>query len=121
MGRLIVFARIYAAVIGFSFLFGQLFFGTFSILGSVIGLTAMTGAAISSPKAAQGVRYFAAVVCVAAMTGVALHVAEYYLGSPIQGDQYPWEVTAPFVVALALLVGSNIVMPSPVPEPTSRQ
>ena len=121
MGRLVIFARIYVAIIGFEFLFGQLFFSTFSVLGSVIGLTAMASAALSSPTSAKGPKYFAAVCCVVAMTGVALQVAEYYSGSRVPGDHYAWELTAPFVAALALLVGSNVVMTSPAPAVTSKQ
>jgi len=121
MGRLIAFARIYVAVIGFEFLFGQFFNSVFSVVGSVIGVMAMTTAALSSPKATKWVRYFATLACVAAMTGIALHVAEYYSMQNVRGDYYPWVITAPLVVALAFLAGSNLGFASPMPEAASRE
>jgi len=112
MRRLVSFARIYVAVVGFSFLFGQFFFSTFSILGSVIGLTAMIGAGCSASDAARSVRYFAAVVCAVAMIGIALQITEYYVRPRTPGDHYAWELVAPLLAALSLLVGVNIVLPA---------
>ena len=112
MRRLVFLARIYVAVLGISFLFGQFFFSSFSLLASVIGLTAMIGAGCSSAAAARSVRYFAAVVCAVAMIGIASQITEYYVGPRTPGDQYAWELVAPLLAALSLLVGVNIVWPA---------
>jgi hypothetical protein len=109
MDRLVIFARLYVALIGgFGFIFGQIFFSTFSLLSSVIGLSALAGAALSSPSKGTRFRYLAVILCVVAMVGLALDAVGYYRDIHIPGNSYGWEIIGPLVVALAFLVFSNV-------------
>lgn len=110
MDRVLVFVRIYAAVMGSAFLGGQIFFASFSVLSTIIGLAGIASAALSSPLRARGLRNLAVVLCVAGIMGVAIDAVEYYVARATPGDSYPWVLTGLFVAAMAFLVFSNLVV-----------
>ncbi|MBK7365403.1 MAG: hypothetical protein IPI97_10550 [Nitrosomonas sp.] len=99
MKTLLPFACIYILLVSFSgFLFGQLFFGQFSISASIAGIAGLicafagfgvTGGAIK----ARPIALWSGLL---ALIGVALDAADYYLNYAIPGNYYAWGLIGPY-------------------------
>ena len=105
MNALLNIARGYVIFMGASgFLFGQLFFGTFSFAASLAGVSGISAGVLSWRSIErQGVRPFVVLSCIAGVVGVALDALHYYSHLDAPGNYYAWFLNGPFVVALLLI------------------
>lgn len=100
---LVICALFIAFQAGVGFLFGQFFAGHFSVAATLAGGTGLAcsvGAVVLAARpvaSASWVRWAA----LAAVLGVALDIAEYYVFSAIPGNYYPWFLVVPYVLCLA--------------------
>jgi hypothetical protein len=106
MKYLIDAARFYLAFIGASgFLFGQLFFGDFSIVATMAGVSGILAGALSWPGfKVSRYPWLVTLCCSTGLVGVALDVYHYYSEDHVPGNSYAWFLIGPFIVCL-LLVG----------------
>lgn len=98
-----------AVLIGFvaasGFLFGQLFFGHFSFpasLAGVAGLACSFGAFNMAGRPAWAPAWVAW-AGIAALAGVAMDAAHYYLYLAIPGNYYAWALIGPFAACTAFV------------------
>src|SRR5262245_39847652 len=95
-------ARLFAAFVGVAgFLFGQFFFGLFSLTGTITGIAGLIAGVFGSPQRDR--RALIVPVCVAGIIGVALDAVHYYRELNVAGNDNGWELKGPFVLALALI------------------
>ena len=105
-------ARLYVGVVGFAgFLFGQVFVGIFSGVGTVVGITSLLAAIIGGEhKSPTAVREgLVLLACGTGIVGVALDVYRYASEAQIPGDAYAWELVGPFLIALCVLAWGALV------------
>jgi hypothetical protein len=91
----------------FGFLFGQLFFGSFSLIDSAVGVTglfATLGALLVVTSNRAGVLTFFSAL--ASFCAVVSGVIRYYVSLDVPGNYYPWHLVVPFLIAL-LLIGHS--------------
>jgi len=108
MKYLIDAARFYLVFIGASgFLFGQLFFGDFSIAATMAGVSGILAGALSwlGFKMSRYPR-LVTLCCTTGLVGVGLDVYRYYSVDHVSGNSYAWFLIGPFAICL-LLVGSE--------------
>ena len=92
-------ARVFFGFVGASELFGQLFFGTYSIAHSVIGVGSVL-LALLFPAANPRV-----VLTLVSITGAAVLLAayDYYERLDVPGNDFAWPLRAPFLFALTFV------------------
>ncbi|MCJ7452644.1 MAG: hypothetical protein MUO39_09255 [Steroidobacteraceae bacterium] len=106
MRAIVTIAALYALFIAASgFLFGQLFFGRFSLSASVAGIGGVIAGlsclgVFGRGSRATSVAFWSALV---ALIGVAFDAADYYLHLDIPGNYYAWVLIGPFCFALVLI------------------
>jgi hypothetical protein len=98
-------ARLYVLSLALAgYLGGQLFFGEFSLLDSICGitatLTALASFVCSSRKSCQVTSISSAAI---AGVCVMLGAVAYYLHSNVRGNDYAWELRLPFLICLPLI------------------
>jgi rifampin ADP-ribosylating transferase len=111
MNLLLGVARGWALFVGASgFLFGQLFFGQFSIAATIAGVGGVLAGALGGTR--QGRRltleWFVFSCCVAGVVGVAFDAYDYYKHLNIPGNYYAWFMIGPFVVSLAVIAAMQL-------------
>ena len=88
----------------FGFLFGQLFFGNFSLIDSATGVTglfATLGAFLVVTSNRAGVlAFFSALASFGAVVAGAIR---YYVSLDVPGNYYPWHLVIPLFLALLLI------------------
>ncbi len=85
-------------------LFGQLFFGDFSLGATLSGVGAVIAGAFSwGSQPAPKLLLIVGSSCVAALAGVAMETVTYYRELDIPGNDFAWELRGPFVGALLLI------------------
>ena len=97
--------RIYSAFVGASgFLFGQLFFGDFSIASTLAGVSGVLAGVISWPGFKMPRHpWLVPLCCSAGLIGVALDAYGYYSKDHVPGNYYAWFLIGPFVICLLLI------------------
>jgi len=94
---------LFVAVAGF--LFGQAFFGNFSLPATVAGtagtLAAVAGFRLTAGRIQTGT--FAFWCAIAGLVGVAMDAANYYINLNAPGNYYAWFLNGPFCVALLFI------------------
>jgi hypothetical protein len=98
-------ARGYAIFLGASgFLFGQLLFGSFSVVATLAGVSGVLAGVFSwMPQHKQGIKRFTIPVCAAGIVGVATDAFNYYSRIQVPGNDYAWFLSGLFVAALLLI------------------
>ena len=108
MGSLLSVARaVIIFVAGSGFLFGQLFFGRFEILDTIVGLSGVLAALLSFVGGTERkiIFYLTAGFASLSLLATAVHAFEYYASSsPNTGSYYPWFMTGPYLAALCVLI-----------------
>lgn len=99
--------RGYVLFVGFSFLFGQLFFGDFEWSASVAGLCGFLAAVFAGGFATRTrvARIITIGLCIVALVAVGFDAYRYYAHHDIPGNYYAWFMIGPYCACLALLVG----------------
>lgn len=86
-------------------IFGQLFFGTFSLAPTISGISAifagLLGGLSCRANPTKGKLVF--VFCIAALGGTAAQAIHYYTKLDIPGNDFAWELRAPFILALLFI------------------
>jgi hypothetical protein len=98
-------ARVLAIWLGVAgALFGQLFFGDFSVGATLSGVGAAIAGALSwGSRRTPKLLLIVGISCVAALVGVAMETITYYRELDIPGNDFAWELRGPFVGALLLI------------------
>jgi hypothetical protein len=105
MDSVLGMTRLYLVVVGtVGFLFGQFFFGAFSVAPTIAGVAgvvagAMSGLIQKTPRVAPVVVLAAA----AGLIGVAMDAHHYYSELDISGNYYAWFLIGPFAAGLCLV------------------
>jgi hypothetical protein len=104
MRTLLHIARAYALVVAVGFLWGQLFFSTFTLAATLAGVSGVAASILSWMSKGRTLLWplvvFASVACI---VGVCLDVWRYYTELNGPGNYYPWVLVGPLVVVLALI------------------
>lgn len=100
---LVLCALFIAFQAGVGFLFGQVFAGHFSVAASLAGCAGLACAVGAVMLAAHPVATVSWVrwAALAALVGVALDIASYYLYLAIPGNYYPWLLVLPYALCIA--------------------
>ena len=106
MQSLRVICRFVCVLVGFGFLFGQIFNGFFGILYTIIGVFGMVvGIASSERRLHQITSQIIVLVCGGgALIGVAFNAIEYYAEFQYPGSYYSWTLIGPFIAAVLILM-----------------
>ena len=105
MRTLLAIACVYSLFVSVAFLFGQLFFGHFSLPATIAG-TAGTFAAVAGFRLTAGSNHtgtFAFWCAMAGLVGVAMDAADYYINQNAPGNYYAWFLNGPLCVALLFI------------------
>lgn len=106
MSAALSIAAIYTGFVSLSgFLFGQLFFGHFSAIASLVGVAGLATAAgalvlATRPAAAPTWLMWSSL---AACLGVVADAVNYYINLAIPGNYYAWALIGPFVICLGFI------------------
>ncbi len=105
---LIIFPRIWCGFMGFVYLFGQLFFSSYSLTDTVIGLSGILLAVLSGWLLDRGslIDIFIVVLSCFVLLGLSIDAFEYYSKEQIVGNSHPNILVISFGIA-ALLLCSN--------------
>jgi hypothetical protein len=98
---------VFIALIGYGL--GQLFFGMFSWVATICALSALGsvfGAALCTGK--SWCRLFFASLSLIAILCFGLEVVDYYRRLDIPGNNFAWDMKAPFLLSLLILLAANI-------------
>jgi len=98
---------VFFAVVGYGF--GQLFFGTFSWVSTICALSAVGsvfGSAICAEK--SWCRPFLVLLSATSILCFGLEVFDYYHRLDIPGNNFAWDMNAPFLASLLILLAANI-------------
>ena len=99
---------IFVAAAGF--LFGQVFFGIFSIVDTVTGVSGVLAGGLSwLPYRNLFMRLVVTICCLTALVGVGLDAYTYYTKYHCPGNNYGWFLQIPFIVSL-LFIGYSSLM-----------
>ena len=98
---------VFVAVVGYGF--GQLFFGTFSLVSTICALSALGsvfGAALCAGwKWCQASLAFLSLVAIICFV---LEVIDYYQRLDIPGNYFAWGMLGPFVASLLIIFAANL-------------
>jgi hypothetical protein len=102
----LICARVYVVLIALvGEIFGQMFFGAFSLASTITGVSAIFAGALGGlhckANATKGKLVF--VFCIAALGGTAAQAIYYYMKLDIPGNDFAWELRAPFILALLFI------------------
>lgn len=102
----LIFARVYVVLIALAGeIFGQMFFGEFSLASTITGVSAIFAGALGGlhcrANPTVGKIIFAS--CLTALGGTAAQAIHYYAKLDIPGNDFAWELHAPFILALLLI------------------
>lgn len=108
----LISARVYVVLIALvGDIFGQMFFGEFSLASTITGVSAFIAGALGGlhcrANPAVGKLVFAS--CITALGGTAAQAIHYYAKLNSPGNDFGWELSAPFILAL-LFIG-YVVLP----------
>jgi hypothetical protein len=98
---------VFIALVGYGF--GQLFFGTFSWIGTICAVTALGsifGAAVCAGK--SWCRLLLVAMSTVSILCFGLEVVDYYRRLDIPGNSFAWDMKAPFLLSLLILLAANI-------------
>lgn len=98
-------ARACAIFVGASgFLFGQLYFGTFSLAATIAGVSGVLAGALSwlADRNAR-LKRVVFVCCAAGLLGVAMDAYHYYTELHRPGNYYAWFLIGPYIATLLLI------------------
>ena len=106
---LLAIARILVAVIALVFIVGQVVFGKLILAGSLAGIFGLAAAVLGYRGFARRDPYALLwlLSCVAlALLGLLLEAHEYYTYRNVHGNDFAWEIRAPFLVGLSYIAFS---------------
>ena len=106
MRTVLAIASVYVLLIAvFGYLFGQAFFGRFSVIASVAGLSGILAAlaGLFAVRKIQRAQLLPLWFSLAAVFGVVLDVANYYLHLIVAGNYYAWPLVVPYCAALTFI------------------
>ena len=98
---------IFFALVGYGF--GQLFFGTFSWVGTICAVSALGsifGVAMCAGK--SWCRLFLIALSSIAIICFCIEVADYYLRPHSPGNNFAWEMSAPFLLSLVIILAAHV-------------
>jgi hypothetical protein len=108
MKTLLSITRAYVVFVGASgFLFGQLFFGQFSLAATLAGLSGVISG-ILGRRITTRARLLTSLVCAAGLAGVAMDAFHYYSELHIPGNYYAWFLIGPFAAGLVFIGYLNV-------------
>jgi hypothetical protein len=98
---------VFMAVVGYGF--GQLFFGTFSLTGTICALSAV-GSIVGVPMCggARGCRLVLLLLITLAMVCFGLEVVDYYTTQHAPGNYFAWDMNGPFLLCLLIVFSANL-------------
>jgi len=121
---LLAVARFFVGFLSVSgFLFGQLFFGTFSLDGTVAGVSGLVAALVGSRRFTRRSRLgqIAILTClVLVFVGVLRSALDYYIHLNIPGNSFGWFLKGPFLAALVFIAYAALSRADSLFEPTNR-
>lgn len=106
MRSLRAICRFIAIIIGFSFLFGQLFFDDFGIAQTVTGIFGMA-VGIGSRESKMQLRASQVTVSIfgaLGLLGVIFDAIEYYTNYSSPGNYYAWFLIGPYIFAIIVIM-----------------
>jgi len=104
MDALLLISRGYVVVMAaVGFLFGQIFFATFTFGGTLAGVFGVIAGLLGCIKGNALRNRLVIFACTAATVGVGLDAYHYYKYLDIPGNYYAWVLIGPFVACLALI------------------
>jgi hypothetical protein len=101
---MLVLASLFVILYVFLSFFGQVFFGTFSLIvtfGSLSALAAVFGVAACAGWRWCGVAI--AMLCLIAIACVGMEAFDYYQNHDIPGNYFGWGLRVPFLLCLAVI------------------
>ena len=116
MSLLEILSRICVAfVAGTGLLFGQVYFGRFELLPTIMGLAGLGVVFLAGNMARKATVWAILTIAlgVVALIGVGADAFSYYGNDPHPGSYYPWVLMAPFAISLITLVWLTITEFSP--------
>lgn len=95
-------------VSGAGFLFGQAFFGQFTLGATMAGMAGLAGGILAFLARERIIKRapFTLAVCVVCLVGVLLDVRHHYANHHSENNRYAWDMIGPYLFAvLALILG----------------
>ena len=98
----LIVARIYVGYWGVIAFLGQMYFGEFSFAHTIAGMSGLVLAACGgrSRTRASALAGTVVVAAVLGVLGVLFEALEYYSMQQVPGNDFAWELKAPFLIAL---------------------
>ena len=107
MNMLQLLVRGYVVLVAaIGFIFGQLFFSTFTVRETIAGVFGVIAGLIGSRKGNTLLNGIVLFACGTAIAAVGADAYSYYNGSHVQGNDYAWELLAPFIIGLIFIAMS---------------
>ncbi len=105
----ITLSGIYLIIMGaFGYLFGQLFFGDFTLAATMAGVFGVVAGVITVASNSATMGRLAFVSCVLAGVGFVIDAHTYYTKYDIPGNDFAWELRGPFVIALLVITYASL-------------
>lgn len=103
---LLATAAFIALISVFGFIFGQLFFATFSLPKSIAGVAGLVsaGTALAMSTGKPWAPSWATWASLLTSLGLVLDAGQFYLYLNSPGNHYPWELVAPLLACLGFVV-----------------
>ena len=111
MKILIIICRCYVILIAAAgFLFGHTFFGGFDWPATMGGFCGIFSGIFSSTeyKNEKNIKTLLALFCVGGLFGVFWDAKGYYSTDHVPGNDYAWELLAPFCIALVIILLNTV-------------
>jgi len=88
----------------FGCLFGQAFFGKFSIVDTLTGVSSLLAGGLGwlGPRNV-GLRLSVVICCLGGVLGSGMDVFQYYSQVQVAGNSFGWDLTGPFVAGLMFI------------------
>lgn len=86
-------------------IFGQMFFGHFSLISTIIGISAIFAGVFGGLRSRNNysIGLFVMSCCIAALGGTLAKVIHYYAEYNTPGNDFAWEFRAPFILSLIFI------------------
>ena len=104
-------ARVYVAAMGaIGYLLGQLFFGSFSVAATLTGPGGVGAAAFGQRgwRSRRGIVLSVAILSTFALSGFLLETCRYYRYFDGPGNDFAWELRAPYLAAVTWLGADSL-------------
>lgn len=102
----LIVARAYVLLIALAGeIFGQMFFGNFSLAATITGVSGIFAGALGGLqcRANSTMGKFVMFCCLAALGGTSAQAIHYHMELNIPGNNFGWELRAPFILSLLLI------------------